>query len=152
MLVKMKREKQLSAADEILNLHKVARLQRKCTQKVLVSIIVLQTPSTAAITSTQTVIDFLSDFYERELVKGGSWWVNRERCAFAMGTIKQIKLNRLRTVVAHAAYLMVLRAVMLCRGGPRPRCVSHCCSQPTDQGLGPRGPLLAPSQPPGGRC
>lgn len=41
MLVKMRREKQHSVADEILNLHQVARLQRKRTQKVLVSIIVL---------------------------------------------------------------------------------------------------------------
>lgn len=96
----MKRDGQHSAADEILNLHKAARHQRKCTQKVLVSIIVLKTVSTAVILSTQTVINFLSDFYERELVKGNSWWVNRERCAFAKGTIKQIKLDRLRAVGA----------------------------------------------------
>lgn len=50
----MKRMKKHSAADEILNLHKVAGLQRRCTQKVI-SIIVLQTVSTAVIPSTQTV-------------------------------------------------------------------------------------------------
>lgn len=87
-------------ADEILNLHKAARLQRKHTQKVLVSIIVLQTVSTAVIPSTQTVINFPSDFYERELVKGGPRWDNRERCASAKGTIKQIKLDQLRAVGA----------------------------------------------------
>lgn len=96
----MKREKQHTETDEILNLHKAARLQRKHIQKVLVSIIVLQTVSTAVIPSTQTVINFLSDFYERELVKGGSWWDNRERCAFVKGTIKQIKLDQLRAVGA----------------------------------------------------
>lgn len=70
MLVRMMREKLQSVADEMLNLHKVARLQTKRTQKLLVSIIVLQTVSTAVIPSKQRVITFLSDFYERELEKG----------------------------------------------------------------------------------
>lgn len=124
LLVRMKREKQHSAADEILNLHKVARLQRKRTQKVLLSVMVLQAVSTALIPSTQTAINFLSDFYERELVKGGSWWVNRKRCAFAKGTIKQIKLDQLRTVGAYTVYLMVRCAVYYAAAALSPLCVT----------------------------
>ncbi len=120
----MKREKRHSAADEILNLHKVARLQRKRPQKVLVSIMVLQAVSTATIPSTQTAINFLSDFYERELVKGGSRWVNRERCAFAKGTIKQIKVDHLRTVGAYTVYLMVRCAVCYAAAALSPLCVT----------------------------
>lgn len=74
--------------------------------------------------STQTVINFLSDFYERELVKGGSWWVNRERCVFAKGTIKQIRFDRLRTVGAYTVYLMVLRAVYCGAAALSPLCVT----------------------------
>lgn len=39
-------------------------------------------------------------------MKGGSGWVNRERCASTKGIIKQIQLDQLRTVGAYTAYLL----------------------------------------------
>jgi len=46
----------------------------------------------------------------RRGLKGFSWWATGERCAFAQGTIQQIKLDQLRAVGAYTVHLMVLSA------------------------------------------
>ena len=80
--------------------------------------------------------------------KRASWWVNRTRRAFTQGTIKQIRLDLLRTAGAYTVYRVVLGAVY--RAVPA---VCHTAAHSQQiKALAPRGPLLAPSQPPGGRC
>lgn len=128
------REHFYSVADEILNLHSVARLQRKRTQKALVSIIALQTGSTM-IPSVQTAMNSTASA-ERWITERGvpSPWEQLK----GFGLISS-------ALFEHTVDLMVLcavySAVMWPQSLPSPLCVTPLLGANRSRPWPPRSPV-----------